>query len=109
MGDKAVLAVNELERRGLPVKLHFWKCLEDHPPPPPPDIQDVTQYMGSTGVTLPMISKRAKQLKVKSVWVQHLCHPENHLVERSPRTLVERARCGQCVRSNPHITFKAYN
>ena len=28
MEDKAVVAFDRLERRGLPIKLHFWKCLE---------------------------------------------------------------------------------
>ena len=60
MGDKAVAAVDGLEKCGLPVKLHFWKCIEGLIPP---DLEEVTQYMGSNNVSLPMITKKAKQPK----------------------------------------------
>ena len=103
MGDKAVLAVDGLERRGLLVKLHFWKCLEGLIPP---DLEEVTQFIGTTTVTTPMISKRAKQLKVQCVWEQHLCHPENDLVDSSRKTPAERARFEQCPLSKAHISFK---
>ena len=48
MGDKAVAAVDGLEKRGLPVKLHFWKCIEGLIPP---DLEEVTQCMGFNSVT----------------------------------------------------------
>ena len=65
MGEKVVSVVDSLEKRALPVKLHFSKCLEALIPPNP---EHVTQYMSSTTVTTPMISKRAKHLKVHRVW-----------------------------------------
>ena len=55
VGDKPVAAVDGFERRGLPVKLHFWKCLEG---PIPPDLEEVTQYMGS--INVPIITNKAK-------------------------------------------------
>ena len=78
MGDKAVAAVDGLENRGLPVKLHLWKCIEGLIPP---DLEEVTQYMGSSNVSLPMITKKAKQPKAARLWEHHLCHPDNDLVD----------------------------
>ena len=92
MGGKAVAAVDGLERRVLPVKLHFWKCLEGLIPP---DVEEVTQYMASSNVSLPMITKRAKQLKAAGLWEHHLCQPDNDLVDPSCKTLAQRARCEQ--------------
>ena len=106
MGDKAVAAVDGLEKRGLPVKLHFWKCIEGLIPP---DLEEVTQYMGSNNVSLPMITKKAKQLKAARLWEHHLCHPDNDLVDPSRKTLAERARCEQSLLSKTHVTFKTYN
>ena len=57
MGDKAVAAVDPLERHGLRVKLHFWKCIEGLIPL---DLEEVTQYMGSSNVSLPIITKKGK-------------------------------------------------
>ena len=96
MGDKAVAAVDGLEKRGLPVKLHFWECIEGLIPP---DLEEVTQYMGSSNVSLPMITKKAKQLKAARLWEHHLCHPDNDLVHPSCKTLAERARCEQSLMS----------
>ena len=106
MGEKAVSAVEGLERRWLPVKFHFSKCLEGLIPP---DFEEVKQYMSSTTVTMPMISKRAKHLKTQRLWEQHMCHPENHLVDPNRKTLAEWARCEQCLLSKTHISFKVYN
>ena len=106
MGDNAVAAVDGLEKRGLPVKLHFWKCIEGLIPP---DLEEVTQYMGSSNVSLPMFTKKAKQLKAARLWEHHLCHPDNHLVDPSRKTLAERARCEQSLLSKTHVTFKTYN
>ena len=106
MGDKAVAAVDGLEKRGLPVKLHVWKCIEA---PIPPDLEEVTQYMGSSNVSLPMITKRAKQLNAARLWEHHLCHPDNDLDDPSRKTLAERARCEHSLLSKTHVTFKAYN
>ena len=105
MGDKAVAAVDGYEKRGLPVKLHFWKCIEGLIPP---DLEEVTQYMGSSNVSLPMITKKAKQLKAARLWEHHLCHPDNDLVDPSRKTLAERARCEQSLLSKTHVTFKTY-
>ena len=105
MGDKAVGAVDGLERRGLPVKSHFGKCIKRLIPT---DLEEVTQYMGSSNVSLPMITKKAKQLKAARLWEHHLCHPDNDLVEPSRKTLAERARCEQCLLSKSHVTFKTY-
>ena len=55
MGDKAVAAVDGLEKIGLPVKLHFWKCIEGLIPP---YLEELTQYMGSSNVSLPMIKQK---------------------------------------------------
>ena len=104
-GDKAVAAVDGLERRGLPVKLHFWKCLEGLIPP---DLEEVTQYMGSSNVSLPMITKEAKQLKASRLCEHHLCHPDNDLVDSRRKTLAEWARCEQCLLTKSHVTFKTY-
>ena len=71
MGDKAMAVVNRLEKRGLPVKLHFWKCIEGLIPP---DLEEVTQYMGSSNMSLLMVTKKAKQLNAARVWEHHLCH-----------------------------------
>ena len=106
MGDKAVVAVHGLEKRGLPVKLHFWKCIEGLIPP---DLEEVTQYMGSSIVSLQMITKKAKQLKAARLWEHHLCHPDNDLVDPGRKTLAERARCEQSLLSKTHVTFKTYN
>ena len=106
MGEKVVSAVEGLEKRGLPVKLHFWKCLEGLVPL---DLEEVTQYMSSTTVTMPMIVTRAKHLKTQRLWEQHLCHPENDPVDPSRKTLAERAGCEQCLLSKMHISFKVYN
>ena len=57
MGHKAVAAVDGLEKRRMPVKLHFWKRIEGLIPP---DLEEVTQYMGSSNVSLPMITKKGK-------------------------------------------------
>ena len=105
MGDKAVAVVDGLERRGLPVKLHFWKCLEGLIPP---DLEEVTHYMGSSNVSLTMITKKAKQLKAARLCEHHLCHLDNDLVDPSCKTLAERARCEQCLFSKSHVTFKTY-
>ena len=40
IGDKALAAVDGLEKHGLPVKLHFWKCIEGLIPP---DLEELTQ------------------------------------------------------------------
>ena len=106
MGDKAVAAVDGLEKRGLPVKLHFWKCIEGLIPP---DLEELTQYMGSSNVSLPMITKKAKQPKAARLWEHHLCHPDDDLVDPSRKTLAERARCEQSLFSKTHVTFKTYN
>ena len=106
MGDKAAAAVDGSEKRGLPVKLHFPKCMEGLIPP---DLEEVTQYMGSSNVSLPMIAKKAKQLKAARLWEHHLCHPDNDLVDPSRKTLAERARCEQNLLSKTHVTFKTYN
>ena len=98
-------ALDGLERRGLPVKLHFWNCLAGLVPP---DLEEVTQYLGSSNVSLPMITKKAKQLKAPRLWEHHLCHLDNHLVDPSRKTLAERARCAQCLLSKSHVTFKTY-
>ena len=105
MGGKALAAVDGLERRGLPVKLHFWKCIEGLIPP---DLEEVTQYMGSINVSLPMITKKAKQLKAARRWEHHLCQLDNDLVDPRRKTLAERARCEQCLLSQSHVTFKTY-
>ena len=106
MGDKAVAAVDGLEKRGLPVNLHFWKCIEGLIPP---DLKEVTQYMGSSNVSLPMITKKAKQLKAARLWEHHRCHPDNDLVDPSRKTLAERTPCEQGLLSKSHVTFKTYN
>ena len=103
VGDKAVAVVDGLEKRGLPVKLHFWKRIEGLIPP---DLEEVTQYMVSSNVSLPMITKKAKQLKAACLWEHHLCHPDNDLVDPSRKTLAERARCEQSFLSKTHVTFK---
>ena len=64
--------------------------------------------MGFSNVSLPMITKKAKQLKAARLWEHHLCHPDNDLVDRSRKTLAERARCEQCLLSKSHVTFKTY-
>ena len=51
--------------------------------------------MGSSNVSLPMITEKAKQLKSARLWEHHLSHPDNDLVDPSRKTLVERARCEQ--------------
>ena len=106
MGDKAVAAVDGLEKRGLPVKLHFWKCIEGLIPP---DLEEFTQYMGSSNVSLPMITKKAKQLKGARLWEHHLCHPDNDLVDPSRKTLEEWASCEQSLLSKTDVTFKTYD
>ena len=105
-GDKAVAAVDGLEKSGLPVKLPFWKCIEGLIPP---DFEEVTQYMGSSNVSLPMITKKEKQLKAARLWEHHLCHPDNALVDPSRKTLADRARGEQSLLSKTHVTFKTYN
>ena len=105
MGDKAVAAIDGLERRGLPKKLHFWKCIQGLIPT---DLEEVTQYMGSRNVSLPVITKKAKQLKVARLWEHHLCHPDNDLGHPSRKTLAERARGEQSLLSKSHVTFKTY-
>ena len=106
MGDKAVAAADGLKKRGLPVKLHFWKCMEGLIPP---DLEEVMQYMAPSNVSLPMITKKAKELKAARLWEHHLCHPDNELVDPSRKTLAERARCEQSLLSKTHVTFKTYN
>ena len=106
MGEKAASIVDGLEKRGLLVKLHFWKCLEGLIPQ---DLEEVTRYMSSTTMAMPMISKRAKHLTSQFLWEQHLCHPDNVLVDPSRKTLAERARCEHCLLSKTHIDFKVYN
>ena len=64
--------------------------------------------MGSRNASLPMITKKAKQLKAARLWEHHLCHPDNHLVDPSCKTLAARARCEQCLLSKSHVTFKTY-
>ena len=103
MGDKAVAAVDGLEKPGPPVKLHFWKCIEGLIPS---NLEEVTQYMGSSNVSLPMITKKAKQVKAARLWEHHLCHPGNDLVDPSRKPLAERARCEQSLLSKTHVTFK---
>ena len=105
MGDKAVVVVHGLERRGQSAKLHFWKRLEGLIPP---NLEEVTQYMCFSNVSLPMIKKKAKQLKAARLWEHHLCHPDNDLVDPSRKTLAQRARFEQCVLSKSHVTFKTY-
>ena len=99
-------AVDGLEKRGLPVKMHFWECIEGLIPP---HLEDVTQYMGLSNVSLPMITKKAKQLRAARQWEHHLCHPNNDPVDPSRKTLAERARCEQSLLSKTHVTFKTYN
>ena len=106
MGEKAVSAVEGLERRGLPVKLHFWKCLECLIPL---DLEDVTRYMSSTTLTVPMFSMMATHLKTQRLWEQHLCNPEHDLVDPSRKTLAQQARCEQCLLFKTHISFKVYD
>ena len=105
-GDKAVAAVDGLEKRGLPVKLHSWTCIDGLIPS---DLEEVTKYMGSSNVSLPMITKKAKQLKAARLWEHHLCHRDNDLVDPSRKTLAERARCEQSLLLKTHVTFKTYN
>ena len=59
------------------MKLHFWKCLEGLIAT---DFGEVAQYIGTTTVTMPMISKTAKHLKIHHVWEQHVCHLDNDSV-----------------------------
>ena len=99
-------AVDGLEKRGLSVKLHFWKCIEGLIPR---DLEEVTQHMGSSNVSLPMILKKAKQLKAARLWEHHLYQPDNDLVYPSRKTLAERARCEQSLLSKTHLPFKTYN
>ena len=103
MRDKAVAAVDGLGSRGLRVKLHFWKCIEGLIPP---DLEEVTQYMGSNTVSLPMITQKAKQLKAARLWEHHLCHLDNDLVDPTRKTLAQRVRCEQSLSSKSHVTFK---
>ena len=74
----------------------------------PPDLEEVTQYMVSSNVSLPMITKKAKQMKAARLWKHHLCHPVNHLLEASRKTLAEWGRCEQCLLLKSHVTFKTY-
>ena len=48
---------------------------------------------GSPTLTMPTISKSAKQLKVQRAREQHLWHPHNDLVDPTHNTPSERARC----------------
>ena len=43
--------------------------------------------MGSSNVSLPIITKKAKHLKDARLWEHHLCHPDNDLVDPSRKTL----------------------
>ena len=74
----------------------------------PPDLEEVTRYMVSSNVSLPMITTKAKQLKAARPWEHHLCHPDNHLVGPSRKTLAERGRCEQCLLLKSPVTFKTY-
>ena len=75
------------------MKLYFEKCPKGLIPQ---DLEEVSQCMSSTTVTMPMISKRAKHLKIQRLWEQHMWHPDNDLVDPYRKALAERARCEQC-------------
>ena len=77
-GETGLSAADGLEKRGLPVKLHFWTCLEGLIPL---DLQEATQDMSSTTMTIPVSSKRAKTLNVQRLREHRLCRPENDLVD----------------------------
>ena len=65
--------------------------------------------MGSSNVSLPLITKKAKQLNAARLWEHHLSHPDNDLVDASLKTLAKQARCEQSLLSKTHVTFKTYN
>ena len=106
MHENDVPVVDGLGRRGLLVKLNFCKCLEGLIPS---HLEEVAQYMCCTIVPMPTISKRAKQLNVKSVMKQHTCHPRNDLLDPIRKTLAEQARCEEGSLSESHTPFTVYN
>ena len=65
--------------------------------------------MGSSNVSLPMITKKAKQLKAAHLSEHQLCLPDNDLVDPSRKTLAERALREQSLLSKTHVTLKTYN
>ena len=48
--------------------------------------------MGTTTLTVPPISKRAKHLEVQYLWAQLVCHLDNDLVDPTRKLSAERAR-----------------